>query len=419
MSTKGKTSKRRIRIPNKYKNTVCDLNENKLNANCKNDGSGDLNDEYRENEEIRAQNEELGVFGDNSDLNKNVIVDKGLEMRNEEVENVVVNENMENMNVNCLAEGSTVSIPTNSANNDPLNDGSNSCIEKVLDGNNHSAQDRNNNECNSEVKQYAVNKDNKQWKSYASVVETSVIDRNMCFIPTVISSEGNEVVIFDEELVMEGSKKWQFTICGQFVGYNMPSTEAKYNLRRMWNRYGLSEMISNDNGVWFFKFKDEVNMNSVIDQSPWMVNGKPLLVQKWSLEVCIEKAGPSKIPIWIKLFNVPLEAWTNKGISALSSRLGKPILMDSMTASMCQKGMGRIGFARVLVEIDAKKGFQDKIEVQYIDKLNNIVRTKFVNVEYTWKPAVCCHCSVFGHMSSRCMQIRRNGSQNVEENGKD
>ena len=98
---------------------------------------------------------------------------------------------------------------------------------------------------NSGSKMYEMFKDN----SYAKVAETSVIDRSLSFTPTAISDEGNELVIFDEELVMEGSKKWQFTLCSQFVGCNMIESEVKYNLRRMWSRFGIWEILSNRNGI--------------------------------------------------------------------------------------------------------------------------------------------------------------------------
>ncbi|GJV55851.1 retrotransposon protein, putative, ty1-copia subclass [Tanacetum coccineum] len=105
-------------------------------------------------------------------------------------------------------------------------------------------------------------------------------------------------------------------------------------------------------------------------------------------DVIFEKTKPCKIPIWIKLLNVPLEAWSVRGISALASRLGKTIMMDNITASMCHNGSGRAGYARILVEIDVKKGIQDLIEVDYKDALNCSKKTKFVKVEYTWKPAL-------------------------------
>nr|GFD24119.1 RNA-directed DNA polymerase, eukaryota, reverse transcriptase zinc-binding domain protein [Tanacetum cinerariifolium] len=73
-----------------------------------------------------------------------------------------------------------------------------------------------------------------------------------------------------------------------------------------------------------------------------------MIVQKWDPEAIIVKEAPCKIPIWIKLFNVPLEAWSIKGISTISSRLGMPVKMDNMTAEMCKEGSERLGYARVL-----------------------------------------------------------------------
>ncbi|GJT78502.1 RNA-directed DNA polymerase, eukaryota, reverse transcriptase zinc-binding domain protein [Tanacetum coccineum] len=44
--------------------------------------------------------------------------------------------------------------------------------------------------------------------------------------------------------------------------------------------------------------------------------------------------------------------------------------MDTMTANMCHNVMGRLDFARVLVEMDADKEFKQTIEVQYRDNNN-------------------------------------------------
>ncbi|GKD15565.1 hypothetical protein Tco_1199972 [Tanacetum coccineum] len=38
-------------------------------------------------------------------------------------------------------------------------------------------------------------------------------------ISTEIDSNGNEVDVFDEMLVVEGSKRWEMTVYGYFVGY--------------------------------------------------------------------------------------------------------------------------------------------------------------------------------------------------------
>ncbi|GJT45699.1 hypothetical protein Tco_0954414 [Tanacetum coccineum] len=133
----------------------------------------------------------------------------------------------------------------------------------------------------------------------ASPVNDSFVDT----LPTSVNEKGEEVVIFDEELVNEGNEKWKFTVC-----------------------------VDNEE-VCFVKFKGEE------------------------------------------------EAWSIKGISTISSRLGRPIMMHQMTDDMCNRGTGRLGYARVLVEIEASKGFLDNIEINYVDKQNKKKYAKWVKVE--------------------------------------
>ncbi|GKD49520.1 RNA-directed DNA polymerase, eukaryota, reverse transcriptase zinc-binding domain protein, partial [Tanacetum coccineum] len=72
--------------------------------------------------------------------------------------------------------------------------------------------------------------------TYASIVNNKLDkeDNKPTFNATVVNNDGNEFVIFDEELVQKGSSKWRLTICGYFVGCNMSSNELNYHLRRMW-----------------------------------------------------------------------------------------------------------------------------------------------------------------------------------------
>nr|GEX46196.1 hypothetical protein [Tanacetum cinerariifolium] len=255
--------------------------------------------------------------------------------------------------------------------------------------------------------------------SYAAITSKNNNDTNrkLDFGPTPVE-DANKFVIFDEELVKSGSEKWNLTICGHFIGMRMPYLELKYNLVRMWGKHGLGEMFCNDNEVYCFKFKHEEGMNFVLENSPWMVNGRPLIVQNWSPEVCLYKPEPYKVPLWVKMFDIPFEAWSHKGISKLASSIGKPLIMDEMIANMCQFGRGRIGFARVLIEVDAKKPFKDRIDVQYRDKSGNIIRTKHIRIEYSWKPTVCDFCSVFG-LSTKMFSKRPKTEEEKEKQKQD
>ncbi|GJW82256.1 RNA-directed DNA polymerase, eukaryota, reverse transcriptase zinc-binding domain protein [Tanacetum coccineum] len=181
--------------------------------------------------------------------------------------------------------------------------------------------------------------------SYANVVDNKDehLDKNLSFIPTTAGTNGSDVVIFEEELVQLGSFKWDLTICGYFVEGKMSYQELMYNLVRMWSKHG-----------------------------PWLVGERPLIMQKWGPEINFEKTEPDRIPLWVKMYNIPLEAWTSKGISTLTSGLGKPMIIDEMTARMCQFGKGGIGYARMLVEVDAGKEFKEFIKIEYRDSHGNV-----------------------------------------------
>ncbi|PWA38338.1 ATPase, F1/V1/A1 complex, alpha/beta subunit, Zinc knuckle CX2CX4HX4C [Artemisia annua] len=85
----------------------------------------------------------------------------------------------------------------------------------------------------------------------------------------------------------------------------------------------------------------------------------------------------------------------------------KPLIMDEVTTNVCKTGMGRLGFAGVLVEISAKKQFKDVIEIAYRKKDSSTRMVKYVQVEYDWKPTRCNHCCVFRHDEVNCRMIPR------------
>nr|GEW73720.1 hypothetical protein [Tanacetum cinerariifolium] len=218
---------------------------------------------------------------------------------------------------------------------------------------------------------------NTSQKTYANMVKYDELPKNLNYITTLITDSGNEVVIFDEALV-------------------------RYNIRRMWGKLGIYEIDIHKSGQYVFKFGDCDGLNAILEKRHWIVKNKPLLDTKWNVKMGMEKLKPKCLLVWVKMVNVPLEAWTVEGISAIASSLGKPMLMDTNTTTMCHQGIGNFEFARVLVEMVAEKDFKKEIMIQYMDKNNNVKGNKSVKVIYDWKHPVCAHCKVFGHETKQC-----------------
>ena len=90
--------------------------------------------------------------------------------------------------------------------------------------------------------------------------------------------------------------------------------------------------------------------------------------------------------------NVPLELFTQKGISYIASMLGKSLYMDSITAKQ-----QRLAYAKVCVEVKATMDIPSTIKVE----LRN-GKSMTVHVEVPWMPVKCSQCGIFGHGDKTC-----------------
>ncbi|GKE79467.1 RNA-directed DNA polymerase, eukaryota, reverse transcriptase zinc-binding domain protein, partial [Tanacetum coccineum] len=307
-----------VKIPRKYGDTICSLNDKS-------------NDQLTENE--KSENDEVKV-------NNNGIGEKVRVMDDDKVVDSVESEGLR----------SNTEKANRSKMNEERNEGLNRYVNKLF-----SSKDNGNNK--------------------------------LCHVPTVINENGQEFVIFDDELVKEGSKKWEMSACGYFIGYRMSIQELSYHLYRMWGKFGLRHILNNGNGIF-----------------------------KWDPSIDLDITEPTTIPVWIKLMNIPLEAWSQKGLSTLASRIGKPLIMDAMTTKMCNEGMRSLRYARILIEANATKGLVDYIEVLYLNKTSGEQHVKKVKVEYDWKPQSCQQCGVFGHSVVNCPKRAMEAKEEMKEN---
>nr|GEY83612.1 hypothetical protein [Tanacetum cinerariifolium] len=90
----------------------------------------------------------------------------------------------------------------------------------------------------------------------------------------------------------------------------------------------------------------------------------------------LEKTEPSSIPIWVCVYNIPMELCNDSGIGKIMSGVGKPLLMHKMTRERCLKKAGKMDFARVLVEVSAEDNLPNGLEIEYLPLGNKPVRPR-------------------------------------------
>ncbi|XP_071714406.1 uncharacterized protein [Rutidosis leptorrhynchoides] len=173
----------------------------------------------------------------------------------------------------------------------------------------------------------------------------------------------------------------------------------------VWKKYEIEKIMMNAKGFFFFKFATEEGMLSVIQNGPWMIRTNPSILNKWSPEVSLTKEDLTKVPVWIKLYDVPQAGFTEDGLSIIASKIGSPMMLDSYTSTMCVESWGRPNFARAMIEVSAGMELVENIKVATpsLNGKRTIVDT--VRVEYEWKLPRCSGCKVFGHNDSQCPNL--------------
>ena len=62
-----------------------------------------------------------------------------------------------------------------------------------------------------------------------------------------------------------------------------------------------------------------------------------------------------------KLHDVPMAAFSEDGLSLIVTKLGKPVMLDSFTSTMCMESWGRCSFACCLIEVRANDILKESV----------------------------------------------------------
>ncbi|GJT31564.1 reverse transcriptase domain-containing protein [Tanacetum coccineum] len=169
-----------------------------------------------------------------------------------------------------------------------------------------------------------------------------------------------------------------------------------------YGKFGLQNLMKTNDGVFLFKFATKEGLERVLQKGPWMIRHSPILLSKWSPTLSLKKDKVNKVPVWVKLFNVPVLAYSGDGFSLIVTQIGKPIMLDAFTSSMCVDSWGRISFARALIKVCADSVLKKEVIMAIENEEDDGYTREVIQVEYEWKPPHCVECKCFGHDHNTC-----------------
>nr|GEV59739.1 hypothetical protein [Tanacetum cinerariifolium] len=181
----------------------------------------------------------------------------------------------------------------------------------------------------------------------------------------------------------------------------IPLAAVKVNT---WAKFGLKRVML-DKDFILFQFETKEGMEKVMENGPWLIRLVPLILNVWTPNTILKKDEIKAASVWVKLYHVPIVAYSEIGLSLITTQIGKPIMLDFYTSQMCLRSWGKNDYAHALVEVSSDKDLIESIviAIPYSDGKNHTLAT--IDVEYEWRPPHCSTCKIFDHASEACPKI--------------
>ncbi|GKA00602.1 retrotransposon protein, putative, ty1-copia subclass [Tanacetum coccineum] len=215
--------------------------------------------------------------------------------------------------------------------------------------------------------------------SYANI--TSKPSGKKVKVRTLFTPEGNGIDVFvPVDSICTISERFANTAYGFFLG----------------------KKFSSSTGLFSFQFSSMDGLDVMLENCPWFIRNNQLILKKWHPDKNLLKEDVSFVPVWVKLYGVPVTAFREDGLSAIATKLGTSLMLDSYTSDMCMQYWGRSSYARVMIELRADVELKDNIVVAMPKITRKGHYTCNVRVEYKWKLPRCSSCKVIGHIHEEC-----------------
>nr|GEV22783.1 transposon Ty3-G Gag-Pol polyprotein [Tanacetum cinerariifolium] len=119
----------------------------------------------------------------------------------------------------------------------------------------------------------------------------------------------------------------------------------------------LKRIMMNTKGFFFFKFDSRAGLETILEGGPWLIRNSPIILEKWSMVTRLLKEELTRIMIWVKLQDVPIQVFEEDDISLIATFICKPVMLDSYTSSIFNDSWNRS------IEVNSEANLVDVVTI--------------------------------------------------------
>ncbi|KAL9236160.1 hypothetical protein vseg_010861 [Gypsophila vaccaria] len=185
---------------------------------------------------------------------------------------------------------------------------------------------------------------------------------------------------------------WKTSAICFILGANPPWEIVNGFIKRIWGKFDYDKISHLPNGVFLVHFKTMAILDQVLQSGYQLFDNKPMIVKPWTPQAALVKEDVKTVPTWVRLRDLEHKFWGEACLHKITGLVGTPVRVDEATIQKT-----RLGFARILTEVEVGQVLPDVIEFE--DELGY---NQEIKVEYEWKPVKCQKCSAYGHEGANC-----------------
>eukprot|EP00253_Pinus_taeda_P034636 PITA_34636 len=182
-----------------------------------------------------------------------------------------------------------------------------------------------------------------------------------------------------------------YPIICKFMGL-WPTEKALQSwIKYHWEPKGSIDLHLGSKVFFTVVFTNIEDKDKIFEGGPYFYVAAGLYMRPWMMNFVPEKETFTSVPVWVRLYSLPLDYWQNESLAAIGNKLGR-----SVKASEATRRGKYTSFARICVEMDLSRALLDEVILEVFNE--EWVQT----VDYEHIPFRCCKCHEHGHIFRDC-----------------
>ncbi|GJW77274.1 zinc knuckle CX2CX4HX4C containing protein [Tanacetum coccineum] len=123
-------------------------------------------------------------------------------------------------------------------------------------------------------------------------------------------------------------------------------------------------------------------LDEVLESGPWRIQLVPFVLKIWKPNTLNLKENVSCVPLWVKIHNVPIVAYSKVRLDLISAKVGKLMRLDAHTNFICLNSWGVVSIQDP-VEVSAKVPLEIRLihDIPLEDGKKKIKKTPLVDLK--------------------------------------